>query len=119
VLAATADGRRVAAIHAGWRGLAVGRDRSGASTRCGASRRPSRLRAGDRAAASGPAATRSTGRFSTRCAISDADPGTQRLLQAVPGHHYLDLGALARSALRRAGVSLDAIGSIASSMYFV
>ena len=32
-----------------------------------------------------------------------------------PGHHQLDLGALARAALRRAGVSPDAIGAIASS----
>ena len=29
-----------------------------------------------------------------------------------PGHHWLDLGALARSALLRAGVSPDAIGSV-------
>ena len=45
VLAASADGRAVAAIHAGWRGLAAGRDRRGRSTHCGARRRRQTLRA--------------------------------------------------------------------------
>ena len=112
VLAASADGRAVAAIHAGWRGLAAGVIEAGIAAL--------------RESASGASLHAVVGPHIGACCYEIDAPVLDALrhfdadLDAAttasrPGHHYLDLGALARSALRRAGVSLDAIGSIASS----
>jgi polyphenol oxidase len=109
VLAASADGRAVAAIHAGWRGLAAGVIEAGIE----ALRREApgeRLRA-------------VIGPFVGPCCYEIDAPVLDALrhfgadLDAAttasrPGHHWLDLGALSRSALRRAGVSPRELGAI-------
>ena len=107
ILAATADGRAVAAIHAGWRGLAAGVVGAGID----ALRRESHgaaLRAaiGPRIGAccyevDGPVLD------ALRHFDADLDAATSA---SRPGHRWLDLGALTRSALLRAGVSLSEIG---------
>jgi YfiH family protein len=112
VLAASADGRAVAAIHAGWRGLAAGVIENGIDA----------LR---REAASEPLRAVIGPHIGACCYEIDA-PVLNALRHfdadldaaATPsrsGHHLLDLGALARAALLRAGVSANEIGALASS----
>jgi YfiH family protein len=107
VLAASADGRAVAAIHAGWRGLAAGVIDAGIDALRRAHRRQP-LRA-----VIGPHIGRCCYEIDVRFfdalrhfdADLDAAPDASR-----PGHHLLDLGALSRAALVRAGVSPSEIG---------
>ena len=112
VLAASADGRSVAAIHAGWRGLAAGVIEAGiaALRRAG---NGARLRAvvGPHI---GPCCYEIDAPVLDALRHFDADLDAATTASR-PGHHWLDLGALARSALRRAGVSASEIGGVASS----
>lgn len=102
LLLAARDGRAVAAIHAGWRGLAAGV-----------------IAAGVRALASGPEAggcVAAVGPHAGPCCYEVDAPvldalrasGAPGLGEAVrtarPGHWWLDLGALAEAQLRAAGV---------------
>jgi copper oxidase (laccase) domain-containing protein len=111
VLAASADGRAVAAIHAGWRGLAAGVIDAGID------------------------ALRRTAPDQTLCAVIGPHIGPccyevdgpvldalryfadldAALTASRPGHHFLDLGALSGSALRRAGVLASEIGVVANA----
>ena len=107
VLAASADGRAVAAIHAGWRGLAGGVIDAGIDAL--------------RRAAPGQALRAVIGPHIGACCYEIDGPVLDALryfdaeLDAAttasrPGHHFLDLGALSRAALVRAGVSASEIG---------
>lgn len=108
VLAASADGRAVAAIHAGWRGLAAGVVEVGID----ALRREAP--AGAVRAAIGPHIAECC--YEVDAPVLDAlrhrfDADLDAATRASrPGHRWLDLGALARSALLRAGVSPAEIG---------
>ncbi len=107
LLVAADAGRAVAAVHAGWRGLAAGV--------IGAALAELRASAGDDAAlraAIGPhigpccyevdaPVLEALGRFGAELAGA--------LSPSRPGHHRLDLGALALRDLRDAGVAHDAI----------
>jgi YfiH family protein len=108
VLAAREDGRAVAAIHAGWRGLAAGVIESGIDAL--------------RRASPGATLRAAIGPHIGACCYEIDAPVLDALrhfdaeLDAAitptrPGHHRLDLGALARAALVRAGVSPDRIGA--------
>jgi YfiH family protein len=115
VLAASADGRAVAAIHAGWRGLAAGVIEAGIDAlRREAPRQELR-------AAIGPHIGGCC--YEIDAPVLDALRHFDADLDAAttasrPGHHQLDLGTLARSALVRAGVSPDAIGALERSCTF-
>ena len=109
ILLAGDRGRVVAAIHAGWRGLA-----GGVISTCLAAMRE-RLEKSDRvAAAIGPHIGKCCyevdepvlGAFEER--FSEMLPSAMR--QTRPGHARLDLGLLAREALRAEGVESDRIG---------
>jgi len=109
VLAAGEDGRAVAAIHAGWRGLAAGVVEAGIDAlRREAPRAELRAVIGPHI---GPCC------YEVDAPVLDALRHFGRELDAAttagrPGHHWLDLGALARAALERAGVSPIGIGAI-------
>jgi YfiH family protein len=112
ILAASADGRAVAAIHAGWRGLAAGVIGAGIDAL---------RRAAPRAAVSaviGPHIGLCCYEIDApvldalRYFDADLDAAT---IASRPGHRRLDLGALSRAALLRAGVSRDAIGAVAGA----
>jgi YfiH family protein len=106
ILVASVDGRRVAAIHAGWRGLAAGVIERGIEAMEVA---PAQM-----AAAIGPAAR--------GCCYEVDEPVTRALAQRyaehlpgvlVPGRpdrHQLDLPALARRILHGLGLAPDLIG---------
>jgi YfiH family protein len=109
VLAACEGGSAVAAIHAGWRGLAAGVIEAGIDA----------LR---RVRPSAPVSAVIGPHIGACCYEIDA-PVLDALrhfdaeLDAAvtptrPGHHRLALGALARAALIRAGVSPDRIGAL-------
>lgn len=110
ILAASRDGRAVAAIHAGWRGLALGVIEAGiAALR-------ELAREAELVAVVGP-------RIGACCYEIDApvvdalrarfDVTAETALRpARPGHHFLDLGLLARLDLERAGLSANAIAVI-------
>ena len=113
VAAATATGAEaVAAVHAGWRGLADGVI-------------PAALDA-LRNAAPGVPITAAVGPHIGPCCYEVDDPVTSRLAPRFgaalaealcpsrPGHGLLDLGALTRESLRSAGVAPDAIGTQAT-----
>jgi hypothetical protein len=107
VLAASADGRAVAAIHAGWRGLAAGVVEAGID----ALRRET---AGTVRAVIGPHIAACC--YEVDAPVLDALRHFDADLDAAtiasrPGHRWLDLGALTRSALLRAGVSSAEIGA--------
>lgn len=114
VLAAREDGRAVAAIHAGWRGLAAGVVEAGID----ALRRESdgqSLRA-----AVGPHIGPCC--YEVDAPVLDAlrhrlgaDALGEAIADARPGHWWLDLGALTRRALEGAGVAGDAIGGFADA----
>ena len=110
VLAASADGRAVAAIHAGWRGLAAGViEVAIAALRRDAGGAPLRAVVGPHI---GPCCYEIDAPVLDALRHFDADLDAATTASR-PGHHFLDLGALARSALRRAGVSPTETGSIA------
>ena len=109
VLAACEDGGVVAAIHAGWRGLAAGVIETGIDAL-----RRARPGVGVRAAI-GPHIGACC--YEIDAPVLDALRHFGADLDAAitanrPGHHRLDLGALARTALIRAGVSPDRIGAL-------
>lgn len=106
ILTASADGRAVAAIHAGWRGLAAGVIEAGID----ALRHETRA---DLRAVIGP-------RIGACCYEVDApvldalrhrDPDlADATRESRPHHWWLDLGLLARHALERCGMTHDAVG---------
>jgi polyphenol oxidase len=109
VLAACDDGSAVAAIHAGWRGLAAGVIEAGIDAL-----RRARPRAVLRAAI-GPHIGACC--YEIDAPVLDALRHFDADLDAAirptrPGHHRLDLGALARVALIRAGVSPEQVGAL-------
>ncbi len=112
ILASGEDGRAVAAIHAGWRGLAAGVVEAGID----ALRRESE----------GLAVCAAVGPHIGPCCYEVDAPvldalrhrfGADALADATrdarPGHWWLDLGALTRCALERAAVATEAIGTFA------
>jgi len=108
VLAASADGLAVAAIHAGWRGLAAGVIGAGID----ALRREAR--GVELCAVVGPHIGACC--YEVDAPVLDALRHFAGDLDAAttagrPQHHWLDLGALARAALVRAGVSATEIGA--------
>jgi hypothetical protein len=110
LLLATEDGRAVAAVHAGWRGLAAGVVRNGVAAL--------------RAAAGGSSLVCAIGPHIGPCCYEvDAPVLTALRLHfgaaldeaagpARAGHAMLDLGALARAALLAAGLSEGRVGSL-------
>ncbi len=110
VLAASADGGAVAAIHAGWRGLAAGViDAAIDALRHAAPGQTLRAVIGPHI---GPCC------YEIDAPVLDALRYFDAALDAAttasrPGHRYLDLGALSRSALVRAGVSASEVGAVA------
>lgn len=112
VLAATADGRAVAAIHAGWRGLAVGVIEAGIDAlRRESAHEPVRAVIGP---SIGACCYEVDAPVLNALRHFDADLDASAT-QSRHGHHLLDLGALARVALIRSGVSPSEIGALASS----
>lgn len=112
VLAASADGRLVAAIHAGWRGLANGVIEAA----IGALRERGTVEA-EFLAVIGP-------HVGACCYEVDAPVlealASRRGLDAAlrpsrAGHAMLDLGRLAREALHAAGLELHAVGALAGA----
>lgn len=106
ILVAAADGSSVAAIHAGWRGLAAGVIEAG----IGALRRP----AGTLSAAVGPAARGCCYEVDEPVATALA-ARYPTLLEGVlvpgrPGRHQLDLPALAARVLAQIGLDPGRIG---------
>ena len=109
ILMATSCGTTVAAVHAGWRGLAAGVVTAGVEAVRELARRPSPLVAaiGPHIGAccyevDGPVVDALRGRFAP--ALEGASRPTR------PGHMVIDLAALAREALVGAGLTPDAIG---------
>jgi YfiH family protein len=107
ILVAAADGTRVVAIHAGWRGLAAGVIEAGLEA---IGRPASALRA-----AVGPAARgccyEVDGPVTRALAERQGDLLAGVLAPGRPGHSLLDLPELAVRVLARAGLSLDCIGT--------
>jgi len=113
ILVATRDGGAVAAIHAGWRGLAAGVVQAGIAAL--------------RVAAPGAALVAATGPCIGACCYEIDAPVVEALaarfgdalapaLAATrPGHHRVDLAALVHAALRRAGLEASAIGALAGA----
>jgi len=111
ILLCSRSGEAVAAVHAGWRGLAAGVVRAGVEAL--------------RAAAGGAPLQAAIGPHIGRCCYEVDEPVLARLrprfaadlaaalLPTRPGHGRLDLGALARAELARAGIPPDAVGSAA------
>jgi YfiH family protein len=109
ILMATSCGTTVAAVHAGWRGLAAGVVTAGVSAVRELARRPSPLVAamGPHIGpccyeVDGPVVDALRGRFAH--ALEGASRPTR------PGHVAIDLAALVREELVGAGLALDAIG---------
>lgn len=111
VLLATVSGRAVAAVHAGWRGLAAGVIGAAAGALAALCEEPL-------AAAVGP-------HIGACCYEVDApvvEPLSARFGDAVqaalapsrPGHHWIDLGRLVVVDLHRAGVAADRVGTAAA-----
>jgi YfiH family protein len=109
ILMATSCGTTVAAVHAGWRGLAAGVVTAGVAAVRELARRPSPL-----VAAMGP----HIGACCYEVDGSVVDALRERFAPALegasrptrPGHVAIDLAALAREALVGAGLAPDAIG---------
>jgi YfiH family protein len=111
ILVATQTGETVAAIHAGWRGLAGGVVEAGiAALRAGTPGSPRLV------AAIGP-------HIGPCCyevdepVLAALAPGFGKELAAAlrpgrPGHAWLDLGQLTRASLLRSGVESDAVGAL-------
>jgi YfiH family protein len=113
VLLASADAGAVAAVHAGWRGLALGVVEAGVAALCEAAG----VDAAGLAAGIGPHARPCC--YEVDAPVLDALAGRDaRALEAAarpvrPGHALLDLGALARAALLRAGLLPAQVGMAA------
>jgi hypothetical protein len=112
ILAASADGRAVVAIHAGWRGLAQGVIEAGitALARAGASGILAAV--GPHVGAccyevDAPVLTALSGRY--------GDALEAAIRPGRVGHAWLDLGLLAREALTRSGVAAEAIGLLTNA----
>lgn len=114
ILLCTRDAGAVAAVHAGWRGLALGVVAAGVRA----------LRRLAAPAGAGGALVAAIGPHVGACcyevdapvtdALAASFPGSlaAALSPSRPGHAMLDLGALAREALIRAGLRADAIGRL-------
>ena len=114
ILVATQTGSAVAAIHAGWRGLACGVVEAGIAA----------LRAGSEGS---PRLVAAIGPHIGGCCyevdepvLSALAPGFGKDLATAlrpgrPGHAWLDLGQLTRTALLRAGVAPDALGQLSGA----
>ena len=102
-------GRAVAAVHAGWRGLAHGVVQAAVAALAGESAPPARLRA-----VIGPCIGACC--YEVDAPVLDAlsrrfGEALERALRpARAGHHLLDLAALSRHALEQAGVTAERIG---------
>jgi hypothetical protein len=109
VLAASADGRAVAAIHAGWRGLAAGVIEAGIEVL--RQEAPGELLRAVIGPHVGPCCYEVDAPVldALRHFAADLDAATTA---SRPGHHWLDLGSLSRSALLRAGVPPCELGVI-------
>jgi YfiH family protein len=114
VLAASRCGSAVAAIHAGWRGLACGVVRVGLTALRAAAPAGAQLRA-----VIGP-------HIGPCCYEIDAPVGDalhrrfgdvleRSMRPSRPGHHWLDLGRLVRRELESCGLDADSIGSLPRS----
>ncbi|KQR13902.1 MULTISPECIES: peptidoglycan editing factor PgeF [Xanthomonas] len=104
VVLAAADGSEVAAAHAGWRGLADGMlERSVAAMRTPASRLIAWL-----GPAAGPQAYE-IGQDVFDAFVADDAQAQDAFIATRPGHWRVDLYALARQRLQRAGVPASAI----------
>lgn len=114
ILLAAADGHAVAAVHAGWRGLAAG------VIGCGVAALEARGVGADEVVAvvgphigaccyevDGPVLDAMHNRFGTRSAAATRETR--------PGHARIDLGALAALALADAGVAASRLGAIADA----
>jgi hypothetical protein len=114
VLLAAADGARVAAIHAGWRGLAAGvveatldawRSRWGAVEGV--------------AAVIGPHARvccyEVDAPVRDAFVASDAATAERALVPSRPGHWMIELSRLTRAALARGGLGADRVGEVAGA----
>jgi YfiH family protein len=114
LLLADAAGRRVAAVHAGWRGLAAGVVTAALGRLADTGAAPA-----DLVAAIGPHAG--------PCCYEVDDPVLDALRQRIgraadaaarpgrPGHAWLDLGALVAAALAAAGVPAGSLGRAAAA----
>jgi hypothetical protein len=109
VLAASVDGRAVAAIHAGWRGLAAGVIDAGIDALRRAS--PGQTLHAVIGPHIGPCCYEVDAPVLDALRYFDADLDAATI-RSRPGHHDLDLGALSRRALIRAGVSPSEIGAV-------
>jgi len=114
ILVADDRGQAVAAIHAGWRGTAARIAQSAVSKfgeKYGIARESLRAVIGPHI---GPCCYEIDAPVLDALRHFDADLDAATTAGR-PGHHQLDLGALARAALVRAGVSPHEIGALASS----
>jgi len=114
ILLASADGRAVAAVHAGWRGLAAGVVAAGAAALGDLVAGSSEL-----VAALGPHIGPCCYEVDDPVLAALAERFDRRLDDALrpsrPGHSMLDLGALARAALLGTGVARENVSAIADS----
>jgi YfiH family protein len=114
ILLATSCGRAVAAVHAGWRGLAAGVVGAGVAAVRKLAPEPAPL-----VAVIGPHIGACC--YEVDAPVVDALRGrfaavlTGALRPTRPGHAAIDLGALAREALLAAGLAPDAIGVLPES----
>lgn len=111
LLLAERDGTHVAAVHAGWRGLAAGVVEAAVAALCTRGAQAARLRAvvGPHIEAccyevDAPVVAAMRARFGEH---TDAALAPSR-----PGHHRLALGALVAEACRRAGLAPDAVAFV-------
>lgn len=112
ILLAASDGTAVAAIHAGWRGIAAGVIAAGVRVLRETSGNPAEL-----VAAIGPHIGPCCYEVDRPVIASLAAPFAAALEAALhparPGHAMLDLGALAHAALIAAGLSPASVGGLA------
>jgi YfiH family protein len=109
ILAASADGRAVLAVHAGWRGLAQGVIETGIAALAEVAGGPVVAAIGPHV---GPCCYEVDEPVIGALARRYADGLATALRPSQPGHAWLDLGQLARQALRAAGLASDAIGTL-------
>lgn len=113
VLLGVPDGSAVAAIHAGWRGLAAGVIQAGVEALARATGTPPE----GQSAGIGPHAGACCYEVDEPVLKAFAERHSDTLRQAAktsrPGHAMLDLATLADAALRAAGLEADAIGRAA------
>lgn len=110
VLAASRDGIAVAAIHAGWRGLAAGVVEAGIAALGDAARHAPLVAA--IGPCIGPCCYEIDGPVVDALATRFGGALAHALRPARPGHQCLDLVALVSAALARAGLAPDAIGAL-------